>query len=105
VTGNLAIGGAVVLFAILPSLALIGLGVVIWASASFVGALLVVLGVIGFAIGMLVSSALNGIFGVALYRYALNSETVGGFTPEELESAVKPRGGRNAPPTAAPGTV
>jgi hypothetical protein len=105
VTGNIAIGGAVVLFAILPSAALIGLGVVVWASASFVGALLVVVGVIGFAIGMLVNSALNGIFGVALYRYALDSETVGGFTPEEFESAVKARGGRNAPPTATPGTV
>jgi hypothetical protein len=105
VTGNIAIGGAVFLFAILPSMLLIAAGVLIWASASFAGALLVVLGVIGFAIGVLVSSALSGIFGVALYRYALDSETVGGFTAEEFESAVKPRGGRNAPPTATPGTV
>jgi uncharacterized protein DUF6159 len=106
VTGNLAIGGAVFLFGVLPSAALIGLGVLVWASASFVGALLVVLGVIGFAIAMLVSKALSGIFGVALYRYALDGEAVGGFTPEELESAVKAkRGGRNAPPTATPGTV
>jgi hypothetical protein len=81
-------------------------GIAIWASASFAGAPLAVLGVIGFAISMLVNSALSGIFGVALYRYALDSETVGGFTVEELESAVKPRrGGRNAPPTATPGTV
>jgi Family of unknown function (DUF6159) len=105
VTGNIAIGGAVFLFAILPSMALIAAGVLIWASASFVGALLVVLGVIGFAIGVLVSSALSGIFGVALYRYALDNETVGGFTAEEFESAVKRKGGRNAPPTATPGTV
>ena len=105
VTGNVAIGGAVVLLAILPSMALIALGVLIWASASFVGALLVVLGVLGFAIGMLVNSALNGIFGVALYRYALEGEAVGGFTAEEFESAVKPRGGRKAPRTATPGTI
>ena len=105
VTGNIAIGGAVFLFAILPSMALIAAGVLIWASTSFVGALLVVLGVIGFAIGVLVSSALSGIFGVALYRYALDSETVGGFTAEEFESAVKSKHGRNAPPTATPGTV
>jgi hypothetical protein len=104
-TGNIAIGGAVFLLAILPSLLLIAAGIAIWASASFVGALLLVLGVIGFAIGMLINSALSGIFGVALYRYALDDETVGGFTPEELESAVKTRGGRNAPPTATPGTV
>ncbi|HYP55065.1 MAG TPA: DUF6159 family protein [Solirubrobacterales bacterium] len=105
ITGNLAIGGAVFLLVMLPSLLLVGVGVVVWASASFVGALLVVLGVIGFAIGMLISSALSGIFGVALYRYALDGETVGTFTAEELESAVKPRRGRNAPPTATPGTV
>jgi Family of unknown function (DUF6159) len=106
ITGNLAIGGAVFLLVMLPSMLLVGAGVVVWASASFVGALLVVLGVIGFAIGMLISSALSGIFGVALYRYALDGETVGSFTREELESAVKPRRGRrNAPPTATPGTI
>lgn len=105
VTGNIAIGGAVFLFGILPSMLLIAAGVLVWATASFVGALLVVLGVIGFAISALISSALSGIFGVALYRYALDGEAVGGFTSEELESAVKSRHGRNAPPTATPGTV
>jgi hypothetical protein len=106
ITGNIAIGGAVFLFGILPSMLVIAAGVVIWATASFVGALLVVLGVIGFAIAVLISSALSGIFGVALYRYAVDGEAVAGFTAEELESAVKPRkGGRNAPPTATPGTV
>ncbi len=104
-TGNVAIGGAVFLLGILPSAILIAVGLAIWATASFVGALLAVIGVIGFAISMLVSSALSGIFGVALYRYALENETVGGFTAEELESAVKTRHGRNAPPTATPGTV
>lgn len=106
ITGNIAIGGAVFLFGILPSLLLIGGGVLVWASASFVGALLVVIGVIGVAISILISNALNGIFGVALYHYTLDGEAVGGFTPEELESAVKTKGGgRNAPPTATPGTV
>jgi len=105
VTGNIAIGGAVFLFAILPSMLLIAAGILIWASASFAGALLIVLGVIGFAIGVLVSSALSGIFGVALYRYALDNEAIGGFTPQELESAVRAKGGRNAPPTATPGTI
>lgn len=106
ITGNLAIGGAVLLFGILPSLLLIGGGVLVWASTSFVGALLVVIGAIGVAISILISNALNGIFGVALYRYTLDGEAVGGFTAEELESAVKTKsGGRNAPPTATPGTV
>jgi hypothetical protein len=105
VTGNIAIGGAVFLFGVLPSALLIVAGFLIWASAGFAGALLLVLGVIGLAISMLVSSALSNIFGVALYRYALDGEPVGGFTPDELNSAVKRRGGRNAPPTATPGTV
>jgi hypothetical protein len=105
VTGNIAIGGAVFLFGVLPSGLLIFAGFLIWASASFAGALLLVIGVIGLAISMLVSSALSNIFGVALYRYALDGEAIGGFTAEELESAVKPRSGRNAPPTATPGTI
>ncbi len=105
VTGNIAIGGAVFLFGILPSMLLIAAGVLVWASTGFVGALLVVLGVIGFAVAALISSALSGIFGVALYRYALDGEAVAGFTAEEFESAVKSKGGRNAPPTATPGTV
>jgi len=105
VTGNIAIGGAVFLFGVLPSALLIAAGFLIWASASFAGALLLVIGVIGLAISMLVNSALSNIFGVALYRYALDGEAVGGFTPAELESAVRTKGGRNAPPTATPGTV
>src|SRR5919107_4404 len=85
----------------------IAAGVALWSSASFLGALLVVIGALVLAIAMLISKALSGIFGVALYRYALDGETVGGFTQAELESAVKTKGrhGRNAPPTATPGTV
>jgi hypothetical protein len=107
ITGNIAIGGAVFLFGILPAVLLIVLGVAVWSSASFLGALLVVIGALVLAIALLVSKALTGIFGVALYRYALDGETVGGFTAEELESAVKTKGrGRAAsPPGATPGTV
>lgn len=99
ITGNIAIGGAVFLFGVLPSAIVVALGVAVWASASFVGALLVVIGAIGLAISLLISKALSGIFGVALYRYALDGEAVGGFTPEELESAVKSKADRNAPRT------
>jgi hypothetical protein len=102
VTGNIAIGGAVFLFGVMPSAALIALGIVIWSSASFAGALLAVIGVIGLAISLLVSNALSGIFGVALYRYAIDGEAVGGFTAGELESAVKTRHGG---PGAAPTTI
>jgi len=88
-----------------PAALLVVSGLSIWSSASFVGALLVVLGVILLAVALLVSKALSGIFGVALYRYALDGEAVGGFTPQELDSAVRTKGGRNAPPTATPGTI
>ncbi len=106
ITGNIAIGGIVFLAGLLPAAILIGGGVLLWSSASFLGALLVVIGALVLAIAMLISRALSGIFGVALYRYALDGEVVSGFTQEELESAVKvKKGGRNAPPTATPGTV
>jgi hypothetical protein len=106
ITGNIAIGAAIFLIAVLPAAAVIVLGVVVWSSASFLGAVLVVIGALVLAIAMLISRALSGIFGVALYRYALDGEAVGGFTSEELESAVKVKGGRRGtPPTATPGTV
>jgi len=91
---------------VLPAVILIVAGVALWSSASFLGALLVVIGALVLAIAMLISRALSGVFGVALYRYALDGKAVGGFTSEELESAVKvKKGKRNAPPTATPGTV
>jgi hypothetical protein len=108
ITGNIAIGGAVFLFGMLPAILLIVAGAAVWSSASFLGALLVVIGALLFAVSMLISKALSGIFGVALYRYALDGETVGGFTQEDLESAVRAKGrrGRSAsPPGATPGTI
>ncbi len=108
ITGNIAIGAAIFLLGVLPAVVLIVVGVAVWSSASFLGALLVVIGALVLAIALLVSKALSGIFGVALYRYALDGETVGPFTQEELESAVrskKGRGGAETPPGATPGTV
>ncbi len=105
ITGNIAIGAAIFLIGVLPAAILIVAGSLLWSSASFLGALLVIVGALVLAIAMLISRALSGIFGVALYRYALDGEVVGGFTQEELESAVKMKKGRNAPPTATPGTV
>jgi hypothetical protein len=107
ITGNIAIGGAVFLLGVLPAVALILLGVAVWSSASFLGALLVVIGAIALAIALLVSKALSGIFGVALYRYALDGQAYGPFTQEDLESAVRTKGRRGAtsPPGATPGTI
>jgi len=78
ITGNIAIGAAVFLFGMLPAVALIVIGLAVWSSASFLGALLVIVGALLFAVSLLISKALSGIFGVALYRYALDGEAVGG---------------------------
>lgn len=108
ITGNLAIGAAIFLLGVLPAAILIVGGILVWSSAAFLGALLVVIGALVLAIALLISRALNGIFGVALYRYALDGEVVGGFSQEDLESAVKVKGGRHGratPPGATPGTI
>jgi hypothetical protein len=99
ISGNIAIGGAVMLFAILPAIVLIAAGVALWSSSGFGGAILVIVGIAIVAIGLLVSRALSGIFGVALYRYAVNGEAVGGFTPDEFESVVRRKGGGPTPAT------
>ncbi|MGB2851407.1 MAG: DUF6159 family protein [Solirubrobacterales bacterium] len=93
VTGNIAIGGAVFLFGVLPAAALIGLGVLLWGTSGFGGALLVIVGAVILAVALLIQKALTGIFGVALYHYAAEGAVLGGFTEQELESAVKIKGG------------
>lgn len=104
ITGNLAIGGIVFLLGFLPGIALIVVGVVIWPSVGVAGGALVVIGALVVCVALLVSKALSGIFGVALYRYALEGEVVGGFTQDDLESAVRPKRGRKTG-GATPGTV
>lgn len=106
ITGNIAIGGAIGLFAILPAALLIVAGVVLWPSSGPAAVALILIGAVIMCVAMLVQKALSGVFGIALYRYAVEGKAVGGFTQDELESAVKlKKGGRNAPPTATPGTV
>ena len=99
ITGNIAIGGAVFLLGVLPGAILVVAGIAVWSSSSYAGALLLVVGAIVIAIAALVSRALSGIFGVALYRYATEGEAVGGFTTAELESAVRRRKGAPEPGT------
>lgn len=104
ITGNIAIGGAAMLFGFLPGLILLAIGVVIWPQTGVVGGVLVVLGALIMCVALLISKALSGIFGVALYRYATDGEVVGGFTQEDLESAVRHKRGRRLG-GAAPGTA
>ena len=90
---------------VLPEALLIVAGVGI-GPPSPAAVVLILVGAVIMCVAMLVQKALSGVFGVALYRYAVDGQAVGGYTQEELESAVKlKKGGRNAPPTATPGTV
>jgi Family of unknown function (DUF6159) len=99
ITGNVAIGGGVALLIALPAGLMIGIGIVAWPSAAFAGALLIIVGALLMAAAALVSQALSGIFGVALYRYATEGQAVGGFTPADLESAIRAKKGAKAPPS------
>jgi hypothetical protein len=93
--GMVAIGLGVMLFGLLPSIALIVGGVMVLSgsgSAGFgAGAALVAIGVAGFGISALISSALRQVFAIALYRYAIDGQAIGGFSADDLEHSVKTR--------------
>jgi hypothetical protein len=94
VTGNVAIGGIVVLAGILPAVLLIAGGVYLWAAGDgeagdTAGAALVIVGIGVLVVSMLVLQALKGVFGVALYRFASTGEVPSGFSAQEMESAVR----------------
>jgi Family of unknown function (DUF6159) len=97
VTGNVAIGGIVLLLGVLPALVLIGGGVLLWLSDDgsaglAAGAVIAVVGVALLVVSLLIVQAMRGIFGVALYRFASDGEVASGFTQADLESAVRTRG-------------
>jgi len=89
VTGQFAIGAAVMLVTLVPAAILVAIGAAIGGSAAratpnAIAAVIVIAGVI-------ISTALSQIFAVALYRFAIGQGATGSFTPEELEAAVQPR--------------
>lgn len=98
ITGNAAIGIITFLFMLLGVAMIVG-GVF----AGAAGGALIVLGV-GLAVGGLVvlvaaavvSGAVRGVFGVALYHYVAENQLAGPFTQADLESVVKTKGGSPA---------
>jgi len=98
VTGNIGIFAIVFVLGILPSLAVGVAGYLLLQSSDggagdAGGAALIALGAILLVISYLTERALSGIFSVALYRYATEDTALGGFSAEQLESAVgAPRG-------------
>jgi len=103
VTGTIAIGGAVFLIGFLPATLLIVAGVLVFASTAAGGGLLIAVGVVILIIAALVQQALSTIFGVALYRFVATKEAVGGFTEEEMKSAVRTKKGHLGSGPTGPG--
>jgi hypothetical protein len=86
-----SIGGLVFLCAMLPAIGLGVLGVAVAGSALAVGVALIVLAVVVFVCAAILSSTLNVIFRVALYRFATEQRVVGGFDAEALAGAFQPK--------------
>jgi hypothetical protein len=101
ITGTIAIGGIVFLLGFLPAILFIVAGVALWTTTGFGGAILIAIGVLVLIVAALIQQSLATIFGVALYRYVAGQEAVGGFTEQELQSAVRLKRGA----TPASGTI
>lgn len=97
ITGTVTIGAAVALFGIIPAALLIVGGVLLWATSGVGGAVLVAVGLVVLVIAVLIQQVLSTIFGVALYRYVADEKAIGTFTEEDLESAVRTKGGGATP--------
>lgn len=92
ITGNLAIGLITAMVFIVGLLIAVGGGFLLFtatAGAAIAGAALLGVGVIICTVAMVVSGAVRGVFGVALYHYVAESKTIGPFSTEDLEGAVK----------------
>jgi hypothetical protein len=87
VTAQLTIGAGLG-FVLVPVM-LLGIMLILSVSPLVGGAVLV----IGFVALVVVSSALEQIFGAALYRYAVSGSVPPGMSAEDFDSVIKPRRG------------
>lgn len=92
ITGNIAIGIITAMAFMVGLLIAVGGGFLVFtatAGAAIAGAALLAVGVIICIVAIVVSGAVRGVFGVALYHYVAESKTVGPFSTADLEDAVK----------------
>jgi hypothetical protein len=87
VVGSAAIGGLVALVALLPILALGFGGAALLQSAPVAGAVLIALAALVLIAALVIGGTLSAIFRVALYRFAVDGEAVGGFDTAALQNA------------------
>jgi hypothetical protein len=106
VTGMAAIGIGVFFLVMLPGIALGVVGVLILSDAGSAGigagAVLLALGIVVFAAGVVLSGALRQVFAVALFRYTSAGEVPAGFDASDLENAIRVRGHKSGPSVATP---
>lgn len=92
VTGNVVIGGiASVIMVVGAVIAVLGGAIVSTGSATGAigGGAIVAIGLAIAIAGAVFGGATKGVFGVALYRYVADDETVGPFTAPDLEGAAR----------------
>jgi hypothetical protein len=89
ITGQVSIGGIVVLASLIP---VVVLGLIGYAVGGAGGGVLIAIAVAVLVVAAIISTALSQIFAVALYRFAVGKGATGAFTQDELSSAVRPRG-------------
>jgi len=61
-------------------------------ASAIAGGVLLVLGVLVMIVAGLLGGTVRTIFSVALYRFVTTGQALGGFTPQELQAAVRTRG-------------
>lgn len=88
ITGQVSIGGIVVLASLIPVLLL---GLIGYAVGGAGGGVLIAIAVAVLIVAAIISTALSQIFAVALYRFAVGEGATGAFTQDKLASAVRPR--------------
>ena len=94
VVGTASAGGVVFLVALLPLLALGGGGyALVNADQDAAGIALFGLAAVVLVAAVLVGGTVNAIFRVALYRFATEGATVGGFDAAEMQAAFAPKRG------------
>ena len=89
--GSGSITGLIFLCAMLPAIGLFVLGVYVVGSTPAAGAALMAVAAIVFVGAAILSSTLNVIFRVALFRFATEERAVGGFDGAVLEGAFQPK--------------
>lgn len=95
ITGNLAIGIITAIAFMLGAVIAVAGGYILIegsSAAQIAGGGLLAAGVIVIISAIVVSGAVRGVFGVALYHYVAEEKTIGPFTAADLEGAVKAKG-------------